>query len=428
MTLTEAAHWTKRLVWFALAGFVLFIVLVIVILNKSKPQQIPRYMYPDFACTNTAEEFVRYRLDIPSIDYTLEPSADAFTLATETGRIEQIPEIVNVYRYDNPEQILTAQNDAKKLAEALGFDPTKMQNIGTTVYRWADQYSRTLTVQARNFVFDLKFDFTKPNSKPEGELPTNEQAKQAARDFLSNTSLLTRDYSEIMETLDITILPNGTFRQAKYRQEANLIRVDFMREASMITLSSRDTGYEEARDMLIRKGHKVKTEDVQTPEGKTTLYKFNTAITTLDPIKSNISMYIGARHPDLKGRGVNQIYGIEYTNWILEPNYCGTYKLINPALALTYVQNGEASLVFLNEKDGDLVLQDGTKNVRNFHINNISLAYYDAPHELDFLQPVYLISGEATFTAGTKGTFIFYYPAIDYDSIQDSLTTQEELL
>jgi hypothetical protein len=48
-------------------------------------------------------------------------------------------------------------------------------------------------------------------------------------------------------------------------------------------------------------------------------------------------------------RGAPRVYGIDYKNWILEPEYCGTYQLISPAQVLTYVQNEEASLIYLNE-------------------------------------------------------------------------------
>lgn len=421
MTLTEAAHWTKKLSWFVVAGFILFVVLVIFLINNSRPQQLPQYMFPDFACTPTRDEFLRHKLEIESIQYTLETSENAFTLGTQTGRIDQLPDIINVFQYDNPGQYLTVQDDAKKLAEELGFDPNAMQRIGTTAYRWADSFHRTLTVQARNFTFDLTFDFSKRDTRPEGNLPTDEQAKQIARDFLTNSNLLYRDYSQnTPANIDITLNSDGSFRQGKYKQETNLIRVDFMRQASMITIPSNVVGAEEAKVVLERKGHKSTEDEMSTPEGRVTFYKFNTLITTLDPLKSNISVFVGPRHETLKGRAINQIYGIEYKNWIIQPEHCGTYKLINPNQAINHVINGEASLVFLNEKDGDDVLQDSTKNVRNFTIKDINIFYYDAPHEQEFLQPVYAITGDATFTTGAVGSFMFYYPAIDYDFIQDS--------
>lgn len=427
MTLTEAAHWTKKLIWFVLAGFILFVVLVIVLINRSRPQQLPQYMFPDFACTQTKEEFIPHvqnlheHLRDEAINYTLESGADAFTLETQTGRIAQIPEVINIYRYDNPGQLLTVQDDAKDLADNLGFRPEQMQRVGTTTYRWADDFGRTLTVQARNFVFDLKTDLTRSDVRPiTGEAPTEDQARTSARDILNSRNLLTRDYlRNSPETMDLAVQPDGTFRQAQYKQETDLIRVDFFREASMITIPSNVAGAEEAIGVLERQGHRATSEEVRTPQGRVTLYKFNAPIVNKDIHKSNVSVYVGRADLRDRNRPSTRIFGIDYKNWILEPEYCGTYKLISPAQVLTYVQNQEASLMFLNERDGDNVLQDGTKNVRNFTIKDINIAYYDAPHEQEFLQPIYLVRGEATFTTGIMGDFIFYYPAIDYEFIQD---------
>lgn len=430
MTLTEAAHWTKKLIWFVLAGFVLFVFLVILLVNRTRTQQLPQYLFPDFACTPTADEFLRHKLEIDPINYTLESSENAFTLETQTGRVAQLPEVINVYRYNNPGQYLTVQDDAKKLAEELAFQPERMQRVGTTMYRWSDNYHRTLTVQARNFVFEFKFDFTRPQARPpEGDLPSEDDAKRIARDFLSQAGLLYKDYSRnTPAVMDITIQPDGSFREGKYKQETDLIRVDFVREASMITIPSNVTAAQDIRNMLERQGHRSIEEDIQTPDGPVTLYKFNTPIVTQNDYKSNISVYVGARHEEIRGRNINRIYGIDYKNWIIEPEYCGTYKLLDPAQVLTYVQNQEASLVYLNEKDGDNVLQDGTKNVRNFTIKDINIVYYDAPYEQEFLQPIYAITGEATFTNGQKGPFIFYYPAIDYNFVQDrELDTELDL-
>jgi len=433
MTLTEAAHWTKRLIWFALAGMILFVVLVVVLINRSRPQQIPQYMFPDFACTPTREEFIPHieelqeHLTEEAVEYTLESGADAFTLETQTGRIAQIPEVINVYRYDNPGQLLTVQDDAKDLADALRFEPEEMQRVGTTTYRWADAFGRTLTVQARNFVFELKTDLTRSAVRPiTAEVPAEEQARNFARDLLSGQDLLTSDYLRgSPETMDITIQPDGTFRQAKYKQEADLVRVDFFREASMITIPSNVAGAEDARVMLERQGHRATTDEARTPQGRVNLYKFNTPVINRDIYKSNISVYVGRADFQDRGRPTNRVYDIDYRNWILEPEHCGTYKLVNPAQVLTYVQNQEASLMYLNESDGDKVLQDGTKNVRNFTIKDINVVYYDAPHEQEFLQPVYIISGEATFTTGVIGEFLFYYPAIDYEFMRTAQIGEE---
>lgn len=433
MTLTEAAHWTKRLIWFVLAGFILFFILVMVLIGRSRPQHLPQYLYPDFACTQTRDEFLKHgealhqNLLDNTTHYNLESGADAFTLETQTGRIARLPEVINVYRYNNPGQLLTVQDDARNLAEELNFNPEDMQPVTSATYRWSDQYHRTLTVQARNFVFDFEVDLSKESAKPDrNDLPTEDRAIQTARDFLSRTNLLTRDYSRATpQTLDIAIEPDGTFREGQYKQETDLIRVDFVREASMITIPSNVENAEEIRDMLERQGHRSTEDETSTPAGRITLYKFKTPIVTENDYSANISVYVGSNHEEIRGRDIGRLYGIKYRNWILENDYCGTYKLLTPAEVLTRVQNEDAYLMYLNEKDGDNVLQDGTKNVRNFTIKDINIVYYDAPVEQEFLQPVYAITGEATFTTGVQGGFVFYYPAIDYDFIQDRRVEEE---
>jgi hypothetical protein len=419
MTLTEAAHWTKRLIWFVLAGFLLLFIVILIFINRAKPQQLPQYLTADFACTQTREEFVRHKLNIPSIDYNLESSSDAFELETQTGRIEQIPQIINVYRYDNPGQTLTAQNEAKTIAGKLLFEPENIQRIGTTMYRWVDRQGRALNVQARNLTFEFNTNLSKERERLT-EVPTADDAKKIARSFLTSVGLLYKDYADNSpETMDIFINYDGTLREAKFRQEAHLVRVDFVRQISMITIPANIEGAEDIKIMLERRGHKSTEEDTNTADQqRLTLYKFNTLVTTLDPYKSNISVYVGAKNPDLRDQNVSQIYQIDYANWILEPEYCGTYQLISPSQALTAVQNQEASLIYLNETNGDRVVQTGNRNVSSFTIMDVNLFYYDAPEEQAFLQPVYVITGEATFTNGNKGEFAFYYPAIDYDIIE----------
>ena len=47
---------------------------------------------------------------------------------------------------------------------------------------------------------------------------------------------------------------------------------------------------------------------------------------------------------------------------------------------------------------------------------------------MDYMVPLYLISGEAIFTNDTKGEFEFYYPAINYDVIQNKIELPEPVV
>ena len=56
---------------------------------------------------------------------------------------------------------------------------------------------------------------------------------------------------------------------------------------------------------------------------------------------------------------------------------------------------------------------------------DVLIVYYEDREELDYLQPVYLVTGEAIFTDGTKGSFDFFYPAINYEIVQDRIYLPE---
>ncbi len=425
MTLTEAAHWTKKLVWFVIPGFFLFFLLITILLRQETVRD-PLYSEANNECTTYAEDFLAHRLEIPSLPYTANPGT--FRIETDTGRFVQFPDIVNVYRYANPGQTLTSQRDAKLIAENLGFNPETMRRIGTTTYRWEDRYSRELTVEARNLPFLFSVDLTRnTNLPPAGSLPTASDAVNRARAFLRRANLLSSSYAnESPTTIDITIEPEGTFREAKARVDADLVRVDFQRMKSMITIPENIEGAQEIKESLERRigdstRYNSRTGQIQTPEGRVDTFTFEIELVTHNPNKSNISMYMGGNNPNLNISDARDIYHLEYKNWIIEPDHCGTYQLVSPDTAIEQIQAGNGSLVYLREKHGDIIVPHRERSVERFDIRNISIRYYDAPDEQAFLQPIYTVYGDAIFSEGEDGEFIFYYPAIDYDLVRDNI-------
>jgi hypothetical protein len=137
-----------------------------------------------------------------------------------------------------------------------------------------------------------------------------------------------------------------------------------------------------------------------------------------DTQKSNISVYVG-QNPH-RETTIPYIYQIDFINWYLEDSKCGTYALISPTTAFDMVQNGKGSLVYLNEKEGDTIRPYEPIDVASFNVYDLYIAYYDSTAEQKYLQPIYIISGEAVFTNGHKGQFYFYVPAINYDVIVDA--------
>jgi hypothetical protein len=80
--------------------------------------------------------------------------------------------------------------------------------------------------------------------------------------------------------------------------------------------------------------------------------------------------------------------------------------------------------VSLIDTNGDTVVDYIPRSVKKFTIMYVNLTYFESAQEQAYLQPVYVISGEVIFSNDTKGEFDFYYPAIDYDNVQDKVVQE----
>lgn len=420
MTLTEAAFWTRRFGVIALVMLAIFSVVVFIIATSSNKSVLPQYIAANFACTEEKEAFLANKLTIPSLQLTAG-SGMYFELQTDSGKIDALPGIINVYKFDNPIQSLSAQADAKVLANKLEFTAEKITRNGTESYSWSDTY-RTLTILAKNLNFTLKTDaeyIRKVAST--GAIPSEQEAKSISVNFLRNIGFTTEDYGAgTPKTTLINVNPDGTFSSANSLSEAELVRVDFNRSKSMITVPSNIVGADTMVTSYKKNLGEPSTETMLVNDQRINIYTFNTAVTFLDPSDGNITLYIGAPK-DKTNNHLSYIYQIDYTYWPIQQSSCGTYELVSPNTAIERIQAGEGSLVYLNDVKGDTVVDYTPRSVKKFTILYVNLTYYESPQEQQYLQPVYVISGEVIFSNDTKGEFDFYYPAIDYENVQDKI-------
>lgn len=432
MTLTEAAHWTKR--FGVLGGITLGILILatIIILTLNAAQDPIDILKPNYACTETSTEFLESKLEIPSL--SLASGSDmVFELETETGQVDSLPRVVNVHKFNIPGQSLNSQGEAKIIAQKLGFNATLMQRRGSSEYIWYDALTfRNLVVQARNLNFRMRTDFTRLGAiDPKGVLPNESEAISNATSYLKGKGLLFEDYFKMTpKVVNINIEPNGSFTQANSRQEAELVRVDFYRQKALISIRSDLQDAKRIKDSLEEKMFKSTTDSILTERGRVDVYNFDTIVAYQDPNKPSISVYIGPRNDKNKGQDTasRYVYGIDFTYWPIDSQACGRYQLIPPQTALEIVQQGKGSLIYLNEKNGDDVVTYVPKKVSSFRIYTITLGYYEPQTEVKFLQPVYIISGEATLSTGVVGKFHYYVPAIDYTNVKNKIVEKEVIV
>lgn len=424
MTLTEAAYWTRRFGVIVIGILAILILIIIFLLNvPTATGTIPEYLTANYACTPKKDEFLEHKLEIPSLE--LGPSSTKqFILETETGKADQLTRIVNVYNYDTSGQSLNSQNEAKNIAEKLGFDPNKMEREGTSYYKWTDvPNSKLLRIQANNLNFSLKTDFTRPGSYPlDTQLPTDDEAKTIASGILRSAGLMSTDYSAQKPTITlIKIEQDGSFSEAKAKVDADLIRVDYLRRKTIINFPSNITGAESMKEILEKEKFTSQITKKITDDGTIEIYNFTALLAPTNAAQSNISVYIGPENKNIKLQNLAYLYQIDYNNFYIEEEPCGTYELIPRAQALQTVQKGGGSLVYLNEKNGDTVIPYVPRNVTKFTIYQIQLKYYDPIEPTPFLQPIYVIYGEATFDTGLLGEFYYYVPAINYNAVTDKV-------
>jgi hypothetical protein len=420
MTLTEAAFWTKRF-GVVVVAFTAIFLLVLTILFSAQTTALPsHYLTANYACTELKEDFLKHKLEIESIE--VRPDSEMiFELQTDSGKVDSLPRIVNVYRYTNLGQALDSQAKAKILAKKMGFDPDRMVKPGGSGYIWgSNNYKRSLFVAARDLNFTMKTDLDKIREiRRDLDLPTEKEAPSLATNALRSLGVLDQVYTEVQPSIHlIDINPDGSFSQADSLLNAELIRVDFMRKVPMISIAKNLEGAEQMVSSLTKKNLTYEVGSAIINEVRVEVYNFSTLVTYQLPVKSNISVYIGPKYPDLDV--LPHVYQIEFNTWKVESEACGTYELISPSLALQKIQNGEGSLVYLNSQ-GDEVRDYVPQSVKKFRVDNIYITYYEGLKEMQYSQPVYTVEGQAELKGGERADFFIYYPAINYGIVQNRI-------
>ncbi len=420
MTLTEAAEFTKKGVYIVGIPFIVILVGWMVIGMLTDTEDLPEnYLTPDYMCGKLQT------IELDSLQ--VETTDTEFNIETTSGAVPDLPEIVNVFKYEYKPSLLAIE-EAKIIAEKLEFEPNDYQRKSASEYTWEDRSNaRTLTIETGNLNFTLETDFASSSVDTNSStLPSEENAKQIAMQYLQNRSFLTKDYANgEQRTYAVQITLNGEMREAPSISEADLIRVDFFRKKDLITIDPELVGSSELGSTLQEQLAEEETSTISTEDDSSKEVKqYVTDVVTDNPLFGNISVYVGGKEP---GEYSNeyQIFRVDYTNWIIGDLACGTYRLISPQEAVQKVQDGEATLVHLMEKNGDRISPYESKPVKEMTILEVDLNYLDRSEKQFYMQPIFTIRGEAEFDTGEYGEFYYYVPAIDYSAIPEDAGQQQ---
>jgi hypothetical protein len=432
MTLTEAAFWTKRVAIIGAIGIVIFAILGVILTSRANDPLPPEYLTANYACTETKEEFLDNKLEIPSLQVNND-SENIFEIQTDTGKVNNLSnlEIINVHKYRIKTQQLDSLIKAKEIASSLGFEPEEVHRVGTTDYIWVDNdNSRSLNINAKTLNFNMItkniYEYYRENLR-ELVLPTENQAISTAKDEITRLGILGSDVNfrdeNNISTHYIDINPDGSYSEAPSAAEAELIKVDFHKSKPMISIREDLENSNIMINTLNQNLGTPKEDDILINDKRITVYNYSAPVLYQNSMSSNISVYVGPDDPN--SSDLKDIYQIDFTYWPLEAESCGTYELVSPTYALEKVQSGEGSLVYLNDRDGDEIEDYQPRSVSKYTIYEITIAYYEPATQPEFLQPIYVIKGETEFQNGERGEFYIYYPAINYDIVQDKIELPE---
>ena len=454
MTLTEAAFWTKRFGVIAVFLMTAFVVAIIISLNKNGDDgDLAKYLVPNYACTQTSQEFLKDKLKLTSAVELGEGSQWSFNVQTKEGIVNNLAlEVAYVYRYIDVTQSIQSLAHARTIAQNLGFDETKVKATGDkTMYVVKDnthEMNLAISAKTENFSYSTDIKYISDTCR-KGSVPDYSTALTAAKSALGS-SALNLDMSEWItddEPTYISIEKNGDsyyYTKARAKADANLIKIDFSRKRSLISFAKDISAAETWKDKLsAMTGLDYSESSRMIGDSRIDYYTYDTVVGITRLQNSNISVYVGCEDKARENRTTKSIYQIDYAYWPIETEPCGSYPLISANMAVQALQNGNikdmggASLAYLYRKNDDDITDElhDKKNkslvVNQFRIQTVNFAYYELESNLDhliYLEPIYVISGEADLKDGTTATFHFYYPAIDYANVKDSTATSTETL
>lgn len=407
MSLIDAAFWTKIVL-----RLVMIVVVVVVggyygylLITWANPQQANIFK-ADLKCGLIPEPVITGIRDIDLTNTTISVEA-------ETSALPIVPKIAYVYKIDVAGQTFTSEPRARQLAQLLGF-PDSFSTPSPTQYRFRDAKDlRTLNIDIATLNFDYTLDGNKIPKVPNTNLPSLNTSTSVASGFLSGLGLYNDEFTEgKVFSYPITLSRNGdidTSTEVRSLQEASLVRIDYQKATIALQYDRR------IENPLFARPNPVDfieyLDKINNPIQPEFLKKFTAPRVSTNPVTGNVQIYIAST--EKTGDQKYPVYKATIRNWKTEEFPCGTYPIIQPSDALRAIKEGQGKLVYLNEKNTDRLNMGTLPKIRGLSIFTVQLAYYEPFDRPEFLQPIYIASGEVSFEGGKVGTFGIYIPAIE---------------
>jgi hypothetical protein len=283
---------------------------------------------------------------LPKIEFPPQTAGEkptSYTLETATGRLPDFGDRAKVFLFLKSSPSLLADEQARKVAAGYGF-VFAPEIINSDRYRWTNtqQLVATLDMDINTLHFTLTTDYlSRPELLSNSQLPSNFDATNSVRNFLSSASLLPPDAATSSGKLTFLKATGGQLERAVSLSDADYLQVDLTRTPIDGQLP------------------------IFTPQG------------TKGTIHAIVSGSQGYR---------NGIVHFEFVHHTIDYTQVHTYPLRSTSAAWEEVKAGNAYVVSKSTTEATIV-------------RTVTLGYYDDPAGQDFLQPIYVFEGDGGFMA-----------------------------
>ncbi len=349
--LTVTAYYTRKSLKFFLVGLVAYFFLRLGVIYSI---ELYKYLNPPPPPAATVGFGMLPKIIFPSTNnYTLN-----LELQTPDGKLPSFPINIPIYYMPYKRATLFASDQAKKLASNLGF-AGEPAYLSTDEYQWTRNVPAPLTlhINISTGTYTLAYQWqADKNLQTSNRQINRSEALGIASGYLSAVEQIPSDIDQTNAQVNYLKSSGNQLIPAISLSEATFVRIDYFRA-------------------------KINNYDVVTAEPS-----------------RGIVTFILSNSQDQKNQ---LIYG-DYKYYPVNYYTAETYPLKSIASAWDELIKGQAYIA------------QTVEGKTNFYIRRISLCYYDTFTAQEFLQPIYIFSGDD----GTNQRFIAYVHAIDASYIK----------
>mgnify|MGYP005838104459 CR=1 FL=1 len=298
---------------------------------------------------------------LPAISFPAQSSTDkpqSYRLETATGTTPSFGDRAKVLLMLRSTPNLLADQQAREVAAVHNF-VFEPEVIGNDIYRWRKSSPLETALEMNIFNQSLKLSsnyLSKPELLSNANLPSDFEAIERVKSFLKNSDLLPKDIATASGEIVYLKSIGGEVKPAVSFSDADFLQVDLNRVPI---------------DGVYR---------MYSPTG-----------------------YKGSAHAILSGAFTNSADSIVELEFF--------YQEVDYQQVETYpVKTSQEALRILEAGDGYIANFENDSRETEVVIRRVSLGYYQAEEEQDYLQPIYVFEGD--------NDFIGYVPAVDDSYLQ----------